>query len=356
MRFRTESVARAASINLRDFMGFVTSTIIDDPGAIVYGIDSLYHFVRNRDTHMTGLEPRDQANYQVQLETRLRNITPNGEFKHPQVQCYVEALPVRRTIDGQDNTPDNSRTILRLHFVDRQSTMYATQGAILASSRNQTLNALGRPMPIVPGGEEGINTSRQQYYNNVMSIAQGSNLLRNIGSGGRQVWTVDGGPAAIKDFVMRTMPYIIYGVQGSAIKTAALSSQQNAELSTVNMLRSYNSSPLRANGEQPGGLPLSIIPCELSMTTLGCNLIEFTQQFFIDFQTGTTADNIYGVNAVSHKVENGMFETEIRFVPLDAYGSYSAFISRVQDAADHLDAISQQRTQSPTSQNSARNQ
>jgi len=347
-RFRTETISRAASINLRDFMAFIANTIIDDVMAPVYGISSLYSIQLNRQTGVpTPVPTGNQANFQVGLETLLRGVTPNAEFKQPTVQCYVEALPARRSGDGQDNTPDNSKTVLRLHIMDRQASLYQTQGAILAANRNQALSSIGTPPDPVQGGEPGISRSREQYYSHILSRAVSDGIVGTISpttkpANDHPLYVVNGGPKAIKDFVMKTMPYIIYGTQGSAIKSANLSSQQNPDLSTVNMLRSLNSSPLQANGEQPGGLPLSIIPCELSMTTLGCNLIEFTQQFFIDFQTGTSADNIYGVNAVTHKLEPGLFETDIKFVPLDAYGAYNSYVSRARDAADHLRALNGQ--------------
>lgn len=343
-RYRTESISRAATLNLSDFMAFINGVIIEDPAAICYGIGTLYTQTRNRQTGVTTTVPtNDAATYQNQLESLLRGVTPNGEFKMPQLQCYIEALPVRKNIDGQTTEPDPNKTILRLHFIDRQASIYQTQGAILASSRNGTLNSLGT-LPDFHEGERGIDESRHQYYSNIIAIAQNNDssegILEDISTDrNRHVYVVRGGPKAIKDFVMKTMPYIIYGSQNTAIKQASLSSQHDAALSTVNQLRSFNTSPLNANGEQPGGLPLTIIPCEVGMTTLGCNLFEFTQQFFIDFQTGTTADNIYGVNALSHKLEPGSFETTLKFVPLDAFPSYTSFISRVRDAADHIDHV-----------------
>lgn len=340
VRYRLENISRSAGINLKDFMSFIASTIIDDPAAAPYGIDSLYEQVTNRETGQTQLRARyNSVEFQTRLENRLRSRTPNGEFKMPQVVCYIEAQPARTSLDAQ---PDITKTILRLHIFDKQNSLYAGQAAILAASRNTTLNSIAS-IPNATDGEPGIHESRQQLYANIIERARHDNgLITNIGTPTEPVFVINKGQEAIKNFVMQTMPYIIRGIQGSAIKTANMTSMQNAELSTVNMLRSLRAGPIRANNEQPGGLPLSIIPCELSVNTIGCNLFEFGQQIFIDMKTGTTADNIYGVNGLSHKIEPGSFQTDIKFVPLDAYGRYSSFIERINQASTYLSFLSSQ--------------
>jgi len=136
------------------------------------------------------------------------------------------------------------------------------------------------------------------------------------------------------------MPYITYGAAGTGIITANLASMQDAALSTVNMLRSFRRrGEVLPNGEQPGGLPMQIIPTQLSMETYGCPLISFAQQFFIDFQTGTTADNIYGVAGMEHNFSPGEYKSNIRFVPMDAFGTYNSLLGRINTASTILHQI-----------------
>ena len=355
VRLRTENASRAANITVRDFMAFIGATMLDDLAAPAYGLADLYTISTDRNSHIQTVAPTETnaAQFQQTIETRLRSQTPNGEFKMPQVQCFIEALPMRtsddatsdRTTSRTPNIPDATKTILRLHVFDRQSSPYRAQGALIAATRNQVLNSLA-PMPQdAQVADPDIHHNNTQLYQAIISAAEtvpngngGIGLIRQIPGidPAHPVYELNGGPTAIKEFVMSTMPYIIYGCQGTAIKSAQLSSQNVPELSTVNMLRSFRSGPLQPNGEQPGGLPLSIIPMELNMACLGCNLFEHTQQFFIDFQTGTSADNIYAVNGLSHKFEPGMFTTDVKFVYQDAYGKYSSFIDRINQAVAHL--------------------
>jgi len=344
-RYRTENLSRAANMTLSEFLNFVAATIIDDPAAPAYGIDSLYHEVTNRQTGVTTLEPRGNAvDYQTKLEQRLRDRTPDATFKMPQIDFYVECVPGKivgeGTEAGQTVGADPNKSILRIHIFDRQATPYDTQANLLAATREDILSSIGSLPQQVEDGEEGIRDSHRATVATILGLA--GDLIQPIngtdnGNGSGRSYRINGGPKAIKEFVMSTMPYILYGIQGTAIKGGAnLSSQQDPALSTVNMLRSFRAGPLRANGEQPGGLPLSIIPCELSLLTHGCPLIEFAQQFFIEFQTGTTADNIYGVVGLSHRIEPGNFETDIKFAPLDAYGKYTPLIDRLNIAAARL--------------------
>lgn len=345
VRFRTENVNRAANVNIKDFMNFVANTLIDDPLATVYGIDDLYERVRNRQTGEEQVQPRgNSVEAQTRLENRLRTQTPNGDFKMPQINCYIEALPLRRYSDGTPLEPNLDKTILRIHIFDKQLSTYQGQNAILQTARNNTLNSVASIPNVQNPGEPEILRGHQESIQGVINQALNEGLIEqamteNGGGSEHAVYILRGGPKSIKDFVMKTMPYISYGTQNSGIKSAQLQSQQVPELATVNMLRNYRAGPLRANGEQPGGLPLSIIPSELGGVVIGCSLIDFAQQFFIDFQTGTTADNIYGVNGVSHKLEAGTFETDIKFVPLDAYGKYSSFLERINQASVMLDYL-----------------
>ena len=50
-------------------------------------------------------------------------------------------------------------------------------------------------------------------------------------------------------------------------------------------------------------------PAALNVTTFGCPLIEYGQQYFMDLQTGTTADNLYAVTNITHTLGAGKFDT-----------------------------------------------
>lgn len=361
-QFRLSNVSRTANVQLRDFLGFVAATIIDDSAAESYGLRAFRHRdTGTGDNQTTVSEPMNAnaATTQIAVDNALRNgngfITPDGSFRMPQIDFYIECIPEDPTKipDPQDTRQDGNhrlKSILRIHIFDRHNTGYDSQGALLAAMRDDTIMHLTTP-DATNAANPGVATSHNQVAANIINRAVNDGIIKPINppttrsSGPESIDFPTGvyesalSPRSIKEFVMKTMPYIIKGAGGTAVKHAALSSMHDPALTTVNMLRSFRATSLEPNGERPGGLPLQVIPCELGMTTFGCPLIEFAQQFFIDMQTGTTADNIYGVNGLTHTIRPGSFDTEVKFIPLDAFSRYLPLIQRLGTAANVMNEI-----------------
>ena len=348
-RYRMESTSRAANVNINDFMSFLQGTIIDDPAAAVYGIDDLYEKTVDRNTNQAQTTARfDAVRLQTEISERLKNVTPDGTFKMPEIQLYMETLPRKNIrIDGGNlsQSVDESKTILRLHVFDKQATQYEGIGTILETARDSTLSSFSTITDTNQNSTIGNN--QRQVAQKIINTAISQGLIQSITpsrselnpDGRYTFYRFTGSQGKLKEFIMKTMPYIIYGCSGTTVYTANLSSLNDPALSSVNMIRATNASPQRANGEQPGGLPIQIIPGELSVSCMGNTLINFGQRVFVDFQTGTTVDNIYVVNGVSHTISPGEFKSEIKFVFYDGYGKYRSFIDQVNAFAVQLDSI-----------------
>jgi len=335
-RLRLESLSRSANINLRDFMNFVATTLIDDHAARSYGLfvpGGLFRRVSVDGGGSTTQATEDAVQLQSRIETILANVTPDASFRMPQIDFYIEALPQRIQVEGEENQSGDGKTILRIHVFDKQMTSYETQGALIAASREEEINNI-TSIPHIEGGDVGVVESQVAEYNAVKQAAVDAGFLEQIGE--TQVFRIRGGTNVLKEFIRRTMPYVIYGSSGTTIKQSTLSSNQDPALSTVNMLRSFQSNGAEPNGESPGGLPVQIIPCVLTMTTYGCPLVDYAQQFFIDFQTGTSVDNIYAVTGLTHKISPGEFSSELKMAPLDAFGRYRPLLDRINQAAQAL--------------------
>lgn len=349
-KFRMESISRAANVNLNDFMQFIQSVIIDDPAAAVYGIDDFYEKTIDRNTNQSQTTARfDAVRLQTEISERLRNITPDGTFKQPTIELYIESVP-RKNFNASSavESLDNSKTILRIHVYDKQASQYEGLGNILEIARDNTLSAFSTISTNTTNQNSRIGQAQKQQVEQIINSAVRNGLIERIDPSRRELnpdgrysyYKFVGSQGKLKEFIMKTMPYIIYGCAGTTIQTATLTSQNDPALSSVNMIRSANANPQRANGEQPGGLPIQIIPAELNVSCFGNTLVNFAQRIFIDFQTGTTVDNIYVVNGVSHTITQGEFKTDIKFVFYDGYGKYRSFIDQVNAFAVQLDNIS----------------
>ena len=52
---------------------------------------------------------------------------------------------------------------------------------------------------------------------------------------------------------------------------------------------------------------------------LGCPLVRYGQQFFIDLKTNTNLDNVYGVTRITHTFTPGNFTTELSCKPMGRF-------------------------------------
>ena len=359
-RYRMENAARASDMSLQDFLTFISQTIVEDPAAPSYGLRS-----PNGEGRAYWRTPSDNAGgsgaaestasdslaLQTRIESLLRgpNGTPDGSFKLPQLDYYIECVPRSQNAieEGRNSDSATATSILRVHIFDRNTTSYDTQAALLESNREEELRSISR-IQNGSGGNQGVRESHAECANTIIQAALNADLIAEIPNSQPRMYRIKGGPSRLREFMMKTSPYIIVGAQGTAIRDASLSTQQNAQLSTVNLLRSFHADPLQPNGESPGGLPLQVIPCDLSVSSLGCPLLEFGTKFFVDFATGTTIDNFYYVTGLSHKFEPGGFSTDIRFSPYDGWGKYRSLIETVRNAQTVLNDIQNNANTTPS--------
>lgn len=400
-RLRTQSVSRAANLSVNDFIRFLTSTILDDPSAEDYGM------VGANGVYVKRAQQRNRAGASEETErtftTRQRNQTEiatntaierlmlnagitDGVFKMPQIDFYIETLAeqhdvtelsaslVETNVLGRE-VRANEKTILRIHIFDRQSSAYETQGALLAAIRDQNLVRIGNlstqannrdvlptpSAPTAPGGRtarptaqtvSNVSLNHREVNNQIIQLASAQEGLiepvsnpSGITSGNAtpNVYRIRGGPRGVREFVMKTTPTLIYGAEGSGIKSAALSSMQVPELLTINMMRNPAGNSSRPNGERPNGLPMQVIPAQLQAECLGCPLVEFMQMFFFDFNTTTSVDNIYSVTGFTHTIGPGKFNTSLKLTPNDAYGKYVSFSTQIETAVRALNETAQAR-------------
>jgi hypothetical protein len=95
----------------------------------------------------------------------------------------------------------------------------------------------------------------------------------------------------------------------------------------------YNSEP---NGSSVGAIPMRVQPSTLDLTLLGCPLLNGAQQYFVEFDTGTTIDDLYTLTGLSHRIAAGKFESTAKFTPMNSYGSYESISSKVKKIREVL--------------------
>jgi len=362
-RLRLENVSRAVNLSITEFMNFLSTKIVDDVMNPAYGINDLYK------TNQSEVTVRNERSFDVDMLQRMikYNVGRHSDFVPPQLTFEMESIPIISPNSGENGT------ILKIHVYDKVCSAKTPLRELLSLSVNNFMNGFSNYPPnrqqaeaIISRAGDIIAQSRgnqkQEFQNlkenwrelhNVMVEQATRNRLIQpitpIGEDGIQKYRFVGGPQRLKQYIMKNIPNIIYGAMGSTVRSSNLSSISNPMLNSINMQRSLNTNPVLPNGSQPGGVPLSIYGMQLSMTTIGCPLLRHIgQEVFVDFNTNTTADNIYYITGFQHKIESGTFETSITFTATDAFGQYRNMINQMNTAGDTLRAILNQTTPNPS--------
>lgn len=340
---------RGLAIPLREFMQFIFNNFVDDMGSINYGLKGVYTTEIDPATGVRRLKESQKTKDTTRLfneqEAILRRIDPdgNGVFRMPVIDVLIETVPGAVVETNETQAAKNEPTILRIHVFDKTATRYEALGDLLRAARDDTYRTFSSKAKETPGKTADFPKHYQAFID---GMEDAGILSREQGTEGlNEVFTIEKGVGAIKEFISRNMPTLVYGTNGSAIIDGSLTTIQEQLLSTVHMLRAGDAGPLSPTGLSPGNLPLQTLPATVSLRTWGCPLVHYMQQFFIDFGTNTTIDNIYGVNKFTHELTSGKFESKWELVPLDAYGEYKSLAHHVGAALRMLEGVQKaQRT------------
>lgn len=350
IEYRLNNMSRSGNMTLHEFWNFIVSNIIDNPASSSYGLwdtegGTFYRRPTEREEsnstirRWTARAVDDETTLNSRIADLLLGVTPTGEFHPPQLRLVTECVPVkRRDEDGEDIPVDNRKNILKIHIYDQQTTSVAGIGELLQAERNRALSLDGRPES---NSDNSTPLSQQwnSYRLRLIQQAVDAGIIQNVGGSeaSDQRFVVVGGSNAIKNFVMNNVPYLIPGTQTSLINNVNLSSLQDEAANTLNLVNAPRPAELISpNGEEPGGLPLQVIPVEMTMNTFGCPLLGFASQFFVDLKTGTTADDLYAVNQISSEMQPGKYTTQIKLRPISGYTRYRNYLNEIRQAVDRI--------------------
>jgi hypothetical protein len=231
---------------------------------------------------------------------------------------------------GQTN-----QSILRIHIYDKTESPYSQYVAMYE-------NSMGMGLPSVNDSATGSAKAkaeadmlaRAQELGMVESYTYSQPVDNEDGDPVMQTFTGKRFPSTpdatkIKRFLASKVPYIRYASSATAILSAEFASMQNEELNTIHLVRNNQTGDSQPLGQDEGGIPLMMQPTSMRMELLGCPLINFMQQFFIDFDTGTNIDNVYQAYTVAHKLDPSGYTTSVELFNMRAYGRFRSFYSQL---------------------------
>lgn len=356
-------VKKQRKISAMALMQFVEQYFFSFQAASAYGLDLIYTpDERDNDTHKAKL----QNSIKKEIEKDGGRLTFNNMLQKNLTQIYGKkrirptfvSPQVTMNITTRKSQQDPAKNITRVTFFDAVAGQVmpvidafnsaARSGHFVKESLNgdpknrgarhdetasatyKTLNerklisTLAHHLTQQQGGAGSIDALVAKITENVSAFNKKPEpgLKERLES--TLVFNFDkakGKQGSLKTLFFEFAPSLIYGTVASGILSADLSSQQNDALTSIALVAALTGKDGKPVKEDMS-LPLMVHPTTLKLTTFGCPFFRYSQKFFVDLGTNTSADNFYAVIGVSHSIKQGEFTTSIDMIQTDAYGSF----------------------------------
>ena len=145
------------------------------------------------------------------------------------------------------------------------------------------------------------------------------------------------GKLNIKDIYKQNYPSLTFGMQNSVMISANVTTMNDNKLATVFMTRPDRNDQSLINNRINQNMPLVIMPTQASVEIFGCPWVNFGQQIFLDFETGTTLDNRYVVTGITHNLSPGKFTTQLTLSFADNFGQAISFEESLEEKVSSKD-------------------
>lgn len=302
----------SANLTISEFVSVLLSSTIQDVRNPAYGFSKIFV---DRKPGDIGTEP--------EINKNTKSDKLDGSFRKPVVQIQVETRSGRPLKDGETRESKDAR-IVRIHVYDKLSSAYEPTLKLLQAQK---------------GLAEYEPYSKASFQVKLNDIANLIGIKHSDFKDG--VFT---NQESLRKMITQTTPVLTYGSNNSGIIAASLQTMQNSDLATVNMQRAMgpqlNSEP---NNGSISALPLRVQPAQLDLTLIGCPLLAGTQQYFIDFGTGTTLDDLYVLTHLSHRISAGKFESTAKLIPMNAYGTYDSIASQIRKLKVEIEKLAKSK-------------
>jgi len=302
-------------VTLHDFLEFVSMYCFGDRRSPGYGMKTYYAAYDAKN------EQPAPAKDEQQLQSSLSSwFGKYGDFKQPSLTVSSEVLyqndhvnsksdllyQLASTVGPAYKGPVKGKKIIkRIHIYDATLDQYA-------NLRKEVLRGANEYAVLSKELSERLNAPNAKLEKDGISVGD----VKIIGSG----------KDVLRDFLGYTVPTITYGANGTMITNATLASKMDGLMATAALLggsqRAKSTTTPNGLAMSENTLPLRLLPAQMTMNTYGCPIAQLYQQYFIDFGTGTTIDNVYSVTQVNHTFSPGKFETSWTFVYSDGYGRF----------------------------------
>tara|TARA_B100001250_G_scaffold397552_2_gene404789 strand:+ start:29 stop:3145 length:3117 start_codon:yes stop_codon:yes gene_type:complete len=376
----TEALKERPSMTIQKFLGFIRKMFVNNLADDIYGLSNYYSKNEEGKQELNKEHTKNEEAKQKFQKTKIKIMSKaypeagaEKRFKKPNITMWVECVPKK---------DDKKKTILRLHFFDKACTSYSSYSQMWQAASGSDLGIVGKTSSAQKQVEHAkrdepdpkdkkryekweakvkkrmekvnhhsqvaldqmntfIETGLIEEFEVTMKVPDPKDNTKTIEEKVTK-YRIKGGPDQLRGILAANMPTIKYGTEYSGVLSAQLNTMSDPAMETIHMQRA--NSATEPTAAQDNGLPMQIKPVELNIDTFGCPFLNFGQQFFVDFQTNTSIDDIYAISGVQHTMEPGGFTTSIKMSPLNKMGQFRAMTDQFADAmavidatADHID-------------------
>lgn len=257
--------------------------------------------------------------------------------KNPAFKVDVDTVPFKN---------DKTKSILRISIMDGATDSYRTYSDVVRSLTSDASGILAEALgDDAEGTAEGYKVAARNaikkldaagYLREIpkSSIATGENAVLLNG----KKYAITAGASRIKHFLSTVIPTFKYGTEFSIIKSTAVSSNTDSELGLINIKRNVESADRPTGTEADDSVPFEVLPSTLALTTVGCPFFRHLQQYFFDYQTNTSIDNVYIVTGVEHTLTPGNYESSLKLSKVEFYGTFENLSTKLTELQSALES------------------
>jgi hypothetical protein len=246
-------------------------------------------------------------------ELSAQNTLGVAQVEMPDLKISVQS---KRSQDGKN--------ILRMHVYDGKSKPNELQTFLSNLNNSFSISADGLEVDRDDTTGEAINTaSAIQARVELLDSLKEKGILtlretKDQYGVETKRYVVNTQSHAIKHTIKNSMPSITYGVEGTAINKVSMNMLSDSNMQAHFLLQTQNeNTPNTNNTQTPGSQEdaQKIMPANISLDMMGCPLLRYGQEYFVDFDTNTDLDNVYAMTKITHNISAGVFKTSAQLKP-----------------------------------------
>ena len=276
----------------------------------------------------------------VKAGTATAKDMPQLTFVQPRLSAHFECLA---------SSTSAEHTILRIQIFDGADTGNDLAEDLMEGTKEDSFTTITRNFASQSRSAKAkfrkalFVTNINELLDKGIITVQGSNKPNEVNEQDFEKpeqlrFEVTSGVETVKKECKSRMASIDYGTANTNVISANVSSNAPAGLFEINLTRANLGTGRSPLGAKEANMPVEFAPITLSIKSMGYPFFYIGQEFFMDFRTGTTVDNIYRVSKVSHQLSEGNFNTSINLIPGSAYGKYKSITNILSDAINLMES------------------